>query len=1399
MYEAARVDDTICHSSALMGFLVGALIGIALIVAVSFIACTAGLGGFLVGLALGYLANVAAHDALGLGEAIGSAHTSPAGKIVQGSPDVFINDRHAAVVTSPILCDKHGMGKIAQGSSNVDINVHPAARKDDKTTCGGAIGSGSDNVFIGGGTTTYLDIEPEIPKSYRYATEGAFLAAGLFRGLASLAKAGMNGGIRALGRCGAGFAAGMIAGEVVNRYGIEPLVGALVGHPVEATSGRKLLLNSDETDFILPGPLPLSSSRFYASNLNHIGMLGRGWMHEWDVFVYITDDHVIYTGRQGREIAFPKVDPGQKLFAPAEKITLAHLADGRYMICTQDEIYYIFGNVLPDGTARLMRIEDQVGRGIGFQRDETGRLECVASQGQVLRLSYTQENSNSVTHIELVEGGKPGPLVMYNYDSQNRLIRVTDRAWKTVRRFSYVDDTTLMRQHRNALDFVCEYRWETIDGQPRVVEHRTSEGECYRFGYDTANRRSWVQDTFERQAQWHYDEYEQVVEAVWFDGQTSRFDYDASGNLVALHLPGNRHVTLEYDDQSRLVKHVDPLGRVTRNEYDGSSVRLTRRILPDGTLWQARYEDDGLLLWEIDPLGRQTRYDYFHNGLPDTIHDARGGTKVLKWISHLGLLSSYTDCSGKTTHYEYNKDGDLCAIVDAEGKRTTIERNRDGAPTKVTRPDDSQEQFEYESNGLLRRYLDPAGKKQDWLYNGRGQVLRATDPAARTTAYRYDEQGRLLEITNGNGNGMQFEYDAAHRLTLEIGFDKVEKRYRYDAAGFLIGIETQGQDEAHKTVTRDTLFKRDAAGQLLERHTDTAVTTYEYDLLDRLLRATRTPTAAGQALGIVADTVAFEYDKAGQLIAEEGAHGRLTYALDELGNLTTLTLPQGQKMETLRYGSGHVHQLRIADQLVCDIERDDLHREILRTQGRLTTAFGFDALGRRSWQSTNPALGGSAPATPPPGQGQIWRTYDYDRSGELTGLNDHLRGMQHYSYDEGGWLLSRAQRDGTDHFTWDKAGNLSRRDPAQGYWHDTAVTGNRLKVWQDVRLAYDAFGNIIHKKKGRWREQQFAYDADNRLLCVRGDAPQGGPLTTRFAYDALGRRIGKTVLDDNEVDASGQAKQVETRFVWQGMRMVQEQCQRTVASYVYEPGSYAPLARLDQVLRDDGSVGKGQLYYFHVDQIGTPQEVTDEAGKLHWAGRYTAWGKLLRNDLNAVDAEGLFEQNVRYQGQYADESTGLHYNTFRYYDPDIGRFVTQDPIGLDGGINLYRYAPNPVSWVDPWGWEGYKAESPYHGFKPSYENPGHHDPTNPDFRGGGSRTTPLPPDAEEVYRRAVPADTEGKTWYGQNSEGEFYRYQDNNQGKAHWNGRENSSRGLKVPNWIKKRFNAMKEKFGGCA
>ena len=159
-----------------------------------------------------------------------------------------------------------------------------------------------------------------------------------------------------------------------------------------------------------------------------------------------------------------------------------------------------------------------------------------------------------------------------------------------------------------------------------------------------------------------------------------------------------------------------------------------------------------------------------------------------------------------------------------------------------------------------------------------------------------------------------------------------------------------------------------------------------------------------------------------------------------------------------------------------------------------------------------------------------------------------------------------------------------------------------------------------------------------------------------------------------------------------------------------------PLAKLESEWKSEenrnaqAEAGQSSFatYYYHCDQIGAPQELTDEAGRIVWAASYKVWGQTqqlqyLRTGTDdaavfthdqrplalaaqdEVQSLALVEQPLRFQGQYFDGETGLHYNRFRYYDPVVGRFVHQDPIGLFGGENFYLYGVNPIEWIDPAG------------------------------------------------------------------------------------------------------------------
>ncbi|WP_055324663.1 RHS repeat-associated core domain-containing protein [Ralstonia solanacearum] len=1299
MFEAARVTDPIEHTSALTGFLIGAVLGVALIAAVAFATLTCGFG---VALLAGLAAGVGASAILGLGEAIGKSRwfTSTTGTILTGSTNVFVNGKLAAfAMASTVACSKHSpVPLIAQGSGGVFINSKPAARKGDKITCGAAVADGSANVFMGGGTQTYLPYDDEVPPWLRTTVDWAFALAGLVGGLAGLVKAA--GGLsRAVLPCAAKFIGGYVIGEAVGRYVAAPVVsrvmGGLFGHPVDVTTGRKVLLADDETDAIVPSPMPLVCRRFYASNLDSAGTLGRGWVLPWDLRLHRRDGRLWYTDAQGRESGFPLVAPGQMAFSDTEQRYLTCTPDGRYILHDLSETYYDFGRLDAegDGVAWVRRIEDQAGQWQDYARDGEGRVrEILTSGGVRVALDYEPLHGR-LAAIATVRDLARQVLVAYGYDDAGQLASVTDANGIVVRRFSYADGR--MTHHVNALGFTCSYEWAEVAGAQRVVATHTSDGEHWTFGYDIEARESWTRHEDGRTARWRYDERFQVVACTDLDGGHYAIDYNAAGMPVSVQLPGDRRIAFEYDEAGRIVHETDPLGRVTRTRYDGNSLRPAQVTLPDGSNWQSTYDRQGRLLGTLDPLGRTERYEYPDGltALPAAQIDAHGGRKTLEWNLR-GQLVAYTDCSSKTTHYEYDEAGQLTGIVNALGERTGYARRPTGEVLAVALPDGSAQTFEYDAAGLPVRHTGTGERVRRWTRNTRGQVLEAIDPAGRALRYRYDSEGRLTELAAATGARYAFGYDAAGRLQSETRPDGVVRRFRYGAAGELAEIETTGapdaatdratrQPQTAAAPTRTARFERDALGDLLAQHTATEATHYTRDPLGRLLSVERIPTQAGLALGVEPDTVSFDYDKAGRLVAEHGTNGTVRYTLDALDNIEALDLPHGPSLRTLRYGSGHVHQVRSGEQVVSDIERDDLHREVLRTQGRLVQRTGYDTLGRQVWQSSDLLR-----SILEPERGRLWRSYRYDASGELAERRDSVRGSVRYRYDPAGQLLQQARLadNSVETFAWDAAGNLLDETERSSRGH---IEGNRLRMWQDMRFEYDAWGNLSVKCKGANQVQRFTYDGQDRLLAVRTETLRG-VTETRFTYDPLGRRIAK---HETQTETVGMKHAPRTwRFVWQGLRLAQEIRETGTSSYVYSPDApYTPAARVDALIAEaiasaaiDTAKRAAQIYHFHTDLVGAPLEVTDEAGDLVWAGRYGAWGKVERGEDSRLTPR--IEQPLRYAGQYADEGTGLHYNTFRYYDPDVGRFISQDPIGHLGGENLYAYGANPTGWTDPWGW-----------------------------------------------------------------------------------------------------------------
>ena len=316
----------------------------------------------------------------------------------------------------------------------------------------------------------------------------------------------------------------------------------------------------------------------------------------------------------------------------------------------------------------------------------------------------------------------------------------------------------------------------------------------------------------------------------------------------------------------------------------------------------------------------------------------------------------------------------------------------------------------------------------------------------------------------------------------------------------------------------------------------------------------------------------------------------------------------------------------------------------------------------------------------------VKRSYGYDRTGNLIHSTDQRTGTTHFEYDK----LGRITQAGNERFAFDPAHNIL----SDGL---NTVTDNRLKTYNGTSYYYDELGNLIHRELADGEVQNYFYDLHDQLVKAEIFKKDGTKETWAYTYDALGRRIGKGRLKekgnaaplsdglrDNTCLKAENSKDIidsEITFLWDGSHLLQEHNSDGLYTYIYtDQDSYEPLAQVRDWTTEDGE-SRQQTHYFHCDQIGIPREMTDKDGNLLWFGNYTGWGRL-KEETKVTDSA---YQPFRLQNQYADRETGLHYNFFRYYEPDAGRFVNQDPIGLWGEENLYVFGRNTQRWIDPFG------------------------------------------------------------------------------------------------------------------
>jgi RHS repeat-associated protein len=835
--------------------------------------------------------------------------------------------------------------------------------------------------------------------------------------------------------------------------------------------------------------------------------------------------------------------------------------------------------------------------------------------------------------------------------------------------------------------------------------------------------------------QLEYDSLGQVKKTIDPEGNTRQYAYDRDGNLRKYTDPRGNSTSYEVDAAGNLTKSTDALGRLQTYQYDKVG-NLTQVTDARAKVSQAAYDAMNRSTKIVNAVGGQFQVQYNAQGMPITEIDEDGRTSRAEFDNFL-RITKQLDGLDNTTSYSYSiPDGTANGIVGSLFDPTEIkyptftQRQRYDQLERLTsdtllNPNTLGTEglvsgTQYDKRGQIKSELDANGKTRFYTWNALKQLVETTDSLGNKTKASYDVRGNLIELVDAKNNVNKFEYDKNNRIikdVLPLGQTTV---YAYDEVGNLKDrTDANGQKTSYSfnSVNRPSQVKQYKVGGTLAR-----TTSYTWDEADNLTNWSDTDHS--RPTGQQTSTGTISYDDAGRKLSEsvsypnpQGTNTALSYSYrySPAGNKTQLTWPDAtqldysyslhnelQSVTIPGEGSISVSQFKWLAPAKVTLPGGTAQERTLdgllnleglkvKTPGQQTVLSLANTYGKVQELKTNARVDTAASIST-----SKTSTYTYDDEIRLTQVKT----------DAGGLFGSD-----TEAFTLDAVGNRVAHSKISGAW--TYDGNNRLTQrgtgtcgsGSTTCYQYDELGNQTQKTEAG-KVTQYSYDTQNRLVEV-ADITAGQSATQRktiakYGYDPLDRRIWKEQYTDQSATPLAQPKR--TLYLYADEGLIAEATQNitlvTDASGVQTvTASAAPQITTQYGPRPDSEFTTGLLFiktkntnntdvvaYFHHDHLQTPLQATDKAGNIVWAARFDAFGKATIITPAATALIPTIESNLRLPGQYEDQETGLHYNYRRFYDTQTGRYITQDPIGVEGGINQYKYAQaDPVNLSDPTG------------------------------------------------------------------------------------------------------------------
>jgi RHS repeat-associated protein len=938
---------------------------------------------------------------------------------------------------------------------------------------------------------------------------------------------------------------------------------------------------------------------------------------------------------------------------------------------------------------RMTRITDRSGNQINLAVDgATGRINSITDPtNRVVSLTYDAQNL--CTGIATPDGRN----VTLAYDAHKNLTGITDMAGY-VGSYTY-DDMGFLTQmttagRQNTFSYIDRPGFEAGTGDPenagdRVVTSVTNaKGQVTRYELlannagvkrtdlkggvtifsSTEEKTAKVADPLGNISQMEYSSAKLPKSFTDSNGKITTFNYDARGNLLTTKDALTNQTTMTYDSRDNLVSRTNALGKTWNYAYDGNDrlagveTPLTNttyftylsngrlNILRDARTNETTYQYDayGNLTRVTDPLANSTQFAYDPSGLHCiSMTDKRGKIKSMQYDRNDRLTTvGYDSVVGIPQRVNVFDAFGQTSLLNELGQVTSVTRNEFGYLTSVTDPLGNRASMEYDANNNPVSVTDPLGRITTTTYDAANRPLVITDALGKTVKREYDADGNLLSLTDNNNNKTAFKYDANNRL-----------------------IETK--DPLLKAVT----LGRDALGRATTAtNARSQVIRYTYDDDGRIAMKEYKETPGGS----FAQKAAFTYDPNGNVLSRADDWGTTTFTYDPRNQTTAITYPTSKTVSITYTAAGQLASITYPNGLTVNYSYDDYNR--LGIPARFRSAAGTELQGGSERPNNVTHLVMALSGTT--------KTIDfaYDKAGNRVNETRPNNTRMTYVYDNAQRVTNVLHKAGANtllqcNLAYNGVGSVIQETvsgsaqiapglPAA----DTATydSCNQVTLRNGNAYTYDADGNLTAIANG---EFSASYNPENRpsQITRKQDAVTE---TIQYTYDASGLRVKRAVVggvtsqfhygpDDRLLFTTDEAGNVTASYVWNG----------PVLAAVLTGGSLST-----------------DLRYLHLNRLGNVMALTDSTGAPTVKYAYQPYGFTYRETVPAGTVDTNLFTFVGGLG-VQDEGGGLFYMKNRYYDANTGRFLQRDPIGFEGGFNLYAYVGNnPINFIDPAGQQG---------------------------------------------------------------------------------------------------------------